>query len=268
MRVFSRILFSFLAYFCLMFSGAADNGSLSDRLAYRLDEVAPNARASYYSTRILKVLDHWPPPTASLQDARPVVIRAIKTPGHPEIVGIIKHFEVMFPIEKVVELTEKFEDYPRVWKDVLSVQVTRRDHNRVETEWVRRAPAFFLSKIRFRLLYTWDKTQQGRVIYREQLIDGNSVHATDALVVLEKHGTDSTRISVLDFFDPDAGPFRGLVEGKIWKASVENSFKDDIAFRARLEHPDWSVGQISDEADRMLDRYPVGDIEYTDLIRP
>ena len=223
-------------------------------------------KVTYYSQRILRFLDHWPPPTLSLRDSRPVLIRAIRTPGEPGIIGVVKHFEVKFPLARVAELTERFEDYPKIWEDVVSVTVRSREGNQTVTDWVRRAPAFFLPRIRFRMLYTTDKMKPGRVVYRQQLIEGNSVSASDALVVLEGIGENETRISVLDFFSPDMGPFRPLIEGKIWKKSMENSFKDDIAFRARLEHPDWSLDQIGHEADRELDLHPIEEVQYTDLI--
>ena len=74
-----------------------------------------------------------------------------------------------------------------------------------------------------------DRSHPGRVISRQQLIDGNSLNSSDGLVVLEKRD-NVTRLSIVTFFDPDAGPFRPLVDGVIWKRNMENSFKDDTAF--------------------------------------
>lgn len=234
---------------------------------YALGEVDPKCKTGFYTPKILKFLDHWPPPTLKIADKRPVLVRAIKTPSQPDVIGVIKHFSVKFPLDKVVEVSEKFEEYPKIWEDVESVQVESRDRNRTVTSWVRKSPAFFLGKIRYRLQYVTDKSVKGRVVFRQQLIDGNSVDSTDALVILEKMGAAETRITVLNFFNPNAGPFRSLVEGTIWQKSLENNFKDDIAFRARLEHPDWDLDQITKEAERLLDQFPIEKVEYTDLVQ-
>jgi uncharacterized membrane protein len=233
---------------------------------YRLNDPYPEAKTSFYSERLLKLLEHWPPPTLLLHDARPVYVRAIKTPGFSDMVGVVKHFTVKAPLSKVVELTEKFDAYPKIWDDIVSVQVDSRDKNRTVTSWVRKAPAFFLPRIKFRTLYISDKSHPDRVVYFQRFLDGNAMKSSDGLVVMEKVTDQTTRISVITFFNPDAGAFRGLVEGKIWKKSVENAFKDDIAFAARLEHPDWSLDQVTEAAEKALDAHPIDEVEYTDLI--
>jgi|GEM_PF-2478636 len=239
---------------------------------YSLYDTSPLVKLNYYTLPILKFLDHWPPPTEALaksedQNAKPSFIRAIKTPGHPDAIGMVKHYTIQAPLEKVVETTEKFEDYPKIWDDVISVTVKSRDKNQSVTEWVRKAPAFFLSKTHYSMLYTADKSKPGRVVYREQFIDGNAPKASDGVVVLEKVGANATRVSVVSFFEADFGPFRGIIEGKIWSKSMESSYKDDLAFRNKVEHPDWSLDKIQDAVDHIYDQHSIESVEYTDLLK-
>jgi uncharacterized membrane protein len=235
---------------------------------YSIDELDPSAKESYFTSRLANVLHAWPPPTATLHDERPVYLRAIVTPGEPNTIGMIKHLVVHAPLERVIELCERFEDYPKIWEDVVGVKVLSRDRNRLVTEWERKRPAFFLPKIRYKILYVIDHSRPDRAVYRQQLIEGNSVRSTDALIVYEKLGKNETRISVLNFFEPDLGAFRGIVEGKIRRKSMESAFKDDIAFRARLEHPRWTPSRITEEAERELDRHPIREIQTTELLGP
>lgn len=235
---------------------------------YRIDQLDPAAKSSYYSQRLPKALEHWPLPTLSIKDKRPEIERAIKTPGNENLVGMVKHFEINAPLERVVQVCDRFEDYPKIWEDVVSVKVESRDKNRVVTAWMRKAPAFFLQKIRYRMSTVVDKAKPGRVVYRHQLIDGNMVITSDSLVVYEKLAADRTRVTVLNFFEPDVGGLvHSLAEGKVWKQAMRDGFKDDIAFRARVEHPEWDIDRISDEAEKALDTYPIDEIEYTDLIK-
>lgn len=251
----------------------AEDGQGYDRAPapYALSELNPAAKPSFYSQRILKFLDAWPPPTLTLRDTdRDIYTRAIKTPEHPKIIGLVKHFNIQAPMESVAAATEHFEDYPKIWEGCLGVQVLSRDRNRVVTDWTRKRPAFFMPKLHYRLLYVIDRSRTDRIVYRQQLMDSkdsNALNTSDGLVVLEKRGEKRTRLSIVNFFDPDAGPFRGLVEGVIWRKTVQNSFKDDVAFRAHVEHPDWDLDRITDESDHAWDKTPIDPILYTDLLK-
>ena len=246
--------------------GAAGLGWAAEK-PYSLYETSPLVKLSYYTLPILKFLDQWPPPTSALHDERPTLIRAVRTPTRPDTVGMVKHYSVPASLDKVVELTERFEDYPKIWDDVLSVNVQSRDKNRVVTEWLRKAPAFFLAKTHYTMLYTIDKTFPNRVVYLEQLIDGNAPKTSDTLVVLEKDGEASTQVSVVSFYEADFGPLRGVIEGKIWQKSMEGSYKDDLSFINRAQHPEWSLDQIKDAVDHIYDQHPIDSVEYTDLLK-
>lgn len=225
---------------------------------------------TYFGSRLPQLLDQWPPRTLALPDGgRTAILRAIKTPDNEDMIGLVKHFELHAPLQRVVELSERYEDYPQMWEEVLQVRVESRDleHRQVVTDWTRKAPAFVLPKIKYRMLTVVEQRTPERVVYRHQLLEGNLVHSSDALVVLESLGPKGTRVSIINFFNPVVGPFRALAEGKLWRKSLENAFKDDIAFRARAEHPEWDLERISEESRKAVARHPVDEIEYTDLIR-
>lgn len=290
MKLSRKTFMVFFLFSVAISTGARTAGEISGgaQANYRLDEIYPSIKMSYYTSRILKFLDHWPAPILSLQDKAlaqervlaqvrkeiptkknddtSVFLRAIRTPNHSQTVGMVKYFNIKVPLEKVVEVTERFEEYPKIWGDVLSVTVPLRDRNRIVTEWIRKSPAFFLSKVRYKMLYVIDRSVPDRVVYRQQLIEGNAMSASDGLVVLEKVGDGLTRASIVAFFEPNCDPFCSMVEGKIWQKSMEGSLRDDVAFRARLEHPDWKIDQITEAADQVLDRNPINQVEYTDSL--
>ena len=249
-----------ILFICSTFAATPDAAN------YALDDSGSWAKPTPASGRLLNALKHWPPATLSLDQGRPEFIRGIRTPGNDDLIGMVKYFVVQVPIEKVVRLNEAFGDYPNIWKDVLSVKIEVQEKNRIVTEWTRKAPAFFLPKVHYRMVTLIDKSNSTRVIYRHQLVDGNLVKTSDALVIADKISDSKTRISVLNFFTPEIGPFRSLVSGKIWRQSLENGFKEDIAFRARIEHPEWSIDRVTEEAEQTLDSFPIKNIEYTDLI--
>jgi uncharacterized membrane protein len=235
--------------------------------AYRLDEADPTAKPTYYSEHALHFLDHWPPPAIPNCHAEYSCVRAIRTPGHSSIVGMVKYFTVKAPLAAVLAVAENVEDYPHIWTDVLRVKVLSRDKNRTTTEWLRKAPAFFLPKIHYRMMSVVDRSSPNRVVSRSQLIDGNALKSSDSVAVYERVSATETRVSVVNFFDANFGPFRAIVEGKIWKTSMQNALRDDVAFRAHIEHPDWSAERLEEEAKRALEQHPIDQVEYTDLLK-
>lgn len=246
----------------------AEEGREASSSPYSLGDQDPIAKVGHFSAKIVKFLDHWPPPTLTITDTdREIYTRAIRTPDFPKIIGLVKHFNIQAPMARVAEATERFEEYPKIWEGVISVSVSSHDRNRTVTDWVRKRPAFFMPRLHYRLLYVVDRSRPDRIVFRQQLIDGNALNTSDGIVVLEKRGENLTRLSILNFFDPDAGPFRSLVEGVIWKKTVQNSFKDDVAFRAHVEHPDWDVDRLTEESDKAWDKTPVDPILYTDLLK-
>lgn len=233
---------------------------------YSLQDPLPGGIESYFTTRILKFLDHWPPST--LPKNRETFLRAIKTPNKPDTIGMVKHFVVNAPFSRVVEVTDNYKDYPKMWHDVVEVTVLSSDKNRNSTAWTRRSPAIIVPRLKYKMATVSDRSRPGRVVYRQQLIDtGNSTLTSDALVVLEALRNDRTQVSVLNFFEPKLGAMKGIIGSKIWSKSMENSVKDDLAFCAHVEHPDWTPDQIQDHVEKIYDAQPLERVEYTNLVQ-
>lgn len=234
--------------------------------SYKLDYFDPNGTQSAYTQHLPKLLAKWPPPTVNLPDPGPVIIRAIKTPGHSNYIGFVAHYTVDVPIERAIQTNDDFESYPKIWDTLIEVRVTDRQANRVITSWHRKAPAFFLPNLHYRLLYISERQGPKRMVYRQQLIDGNAMNFCDALIVFDALSPAQTRVTIINFFDANFGPFRGAIESLIWRRSIEGNYKDNMALKARLEHPDWSLKQIVKYAEDALDQNPIPEILYTDAI--
>lgn len=242
---------------------AATRGGVPSPVPRVIEEPTAAAKPAYYSKRIwnhlpfLDRLERDPPAKATGAPGGSEWLVMIHTRGHPDLIGMAKGFMVRAPLERVLDIVEDYPGYSRIWSDVIRVQVISRNRGRVVTQWERKAPAFFLPHVRYRMLTTRERPKPGRVIYHHQLVDGNLVDSSDALVAYDASGPELTRVSVLNFFTPEVGPFRAIAGGKIWRQSIENAFKEDIAFRARIEHPDWTTQRLAEEADRELAGHPL-----------
>jgi hypothetical protein len=258
--IFNSIFsFSAVFFFCSISSNAANSSSSA-----KFPEIKP----SFYSARIMKFMENWPPPTLSLSDnGKGEIIRAIKTPQDSDTIGMVKHFELAYAFEKVIQVLEDYPGNTNIWSDIQEVSVLGREGNVLWVRWTRSRPAFFLPKVQYEMLITIDRSTPKRVVYHNQLISGNLTDSSDSLVIIEDLVSNRTRISVLNFFTPAMGAFRALVESKIWKKSMRNGYEDDLALRLRLEHPDWNVEKIHDQAEEIADHFSWDTVEYTDALR-
>ncbi len=224
---------------------------------YKIEDIDPKATPSFFTPQLLRFLhfSDWPN----------TPIEAIRTPDHPHTIGMLKKTVIPVPLAAVVTLTEQFEAYPKIWEDLLESKILSRDRNRTYVEITRKRPTFFMPKINFQMVYVSDKSQAGHVVYRQQLIKGNQVKTSDSLVILDQVSDTQTSIKVVNFFDPDLGLLNSIAPSKIWSESLKAGISDDQAFRLKLEHPDWSVEQISEEAKKSTKNFRADQIPSVNL---
>lgn len=232
-------------------------------VGHAIDEVIPEASASYYSPKVCKFLKKWPPPEIPRTGEFPKIVwmQAIRLPDQPTYIGVEKQFVINAPMSRVVELIENFEDYVNLFEDLKTSKILSKDGNKVTTYFERYSPVFFVPNIKYRQVYIIDRSTPNRVVFRYQLIEGNSVSHSDGIVVVEGEG-DKTRLTGFDFYDANWGLVGALANGKIWKESVVGAFKGDLALKNRAEHPDWKLDQIKKAIEQTLDRVSVEPIQY------
>jgi hypothetical protein len=248
--------------------GGSNSSSSPGEVIHRIEESIAEAPRSLYSEKIHKFLDHWPPKWIPdhKSETNPVWVRGIKTPDKNLYIGTLKQLWIQAPLEKVAAVIDLFDLYPEFFDEVKKVKVLERDGNKLTVFWERNSPAFFIPNIKYEMIYIIQKVSDHKTIYRYQLKKGNSLNFSDGLIVLEA-AEDGTKVTGIDFYDANWGLAGALASGKIWRKSIEGGYKGDIAFKMRVEHPDWSPKQIRTESERMLDRFPVEPIQYVDDLR-
>ena len=76
---------------------------------------------------------------------------------------------VRAPLDRVATLLERFTDYPKLFPDLVSVTVARRDGSLTYTDWEQKVPLFFIPNVKYQMAYLIDSSISGRKIYRYQL---------------------------------------------------------------------------------------------------
>ena len=249
------------------------------QLEHSIDENIPEGIESFFSRKLSRALKTWPPGNIekNWESKRPVWIRGIKTEGNSTYVGTETQMLIQANLRRVSSLIEDFESYPTFFHNIKAVRITAREGNKITTFWERYAPIFFLPNIKYEQVYIIDNKKtdnnekdnnekdnnEKRVTIRYQLKSADSIKFADGLLVLEAEG-ETTRLTAFDFFSAKWGILGGIAPSKIWRESVENGFKDDIALKTHSEHPDWNRDQIFKECDRIFDLFPVDPIQYVD----
>ena len=262
--------------FCVLISMAAlaaqagDAGPSVEAAPWLRD--IPGAKRSVYTEKMKDILRYWPPagfgnPAAasggSDDKANPIWFEAIRTPSDSNYIGSRKRLLIRAPLDKVKAVIDDFENYKNIFEGVIQAKITERAGSQVTTAWERDSPAFFIRNPRYEQIYVSEAVSPSRVFYRYQLKSGNSVNFVDGIMVLESTPLGTT-LSGYDFYQADWGLAKVLAEGKIWRESLEGGFRGDIALKTKVEHPDWTLKQITEECHRTLERFPIEPIRFSE----
>jgi hypothetical protein len=230
---------------------------------YPIQDPIPLAKESIYSKKIYKVLKDWPPSyiPKGFDQAHPIWIRAVRTKGNSDYIGVVKKVFIPVALEKVAALMESFEKYKEIFPEVVEVKITERQANYVYTHWERESPAFFVPNIKYDQVYAIDNRSPDRKIYRYQLISGNSVNFSDGLVVLERV-QEGTILTAWDFFEGNFGLAKTFAEGHIWKRVMQGTVRADLSFIAKAEHPSWTLKQIEEASKKLMEDQSLDSVPF------
>ena len=239
--------------FLLVSTGIAEQSATS---TYSIQDRIEGAKQSNYTSQVLALIQSWPPRDMPVpeNEAHPVRIEGIRTPGNSNYIGLRKSVLIHAPVARVEQVFEDFPDYDSVFPGVIKVKM-QKDANRFTTHWERESPAFFIPNIRFEEVFV-SEDQGDRRFYRYQLRNGNSVNYADGLVVIEPKAAD-TLVSSYDFFEGDFGIAKVFAESKIWSDTLESYETSDLALKAKSENPDWKRKQIEASVEQYFKRNPM-----------
>jgi len=196
--------------------------------------------------------------TAKLAGAE-VKMECYNTPGSKSYVGVRGEMVVAVPVAKMDAVLANIDEYKELFPDYKDIHIVKKDGNRWLTFWEQIIPVFFLSNLKYEILYLVDHSQVDRPIYRFQLKEPGSLRTFDGLILLEAQGT-GTHYTEYDFWDADYGLLEKLAPSKIWTGSVEDALLSDLGLKYRAEHPDWTFKQIRKEAHQVADKYPIDEV--------
>lgn len=246
------------------------NGFLKNSKAegiHSLGEKISDARESLYTSKLINYLKKWPLLLnfEKQKDGNPVFMTAIKTLTEDNYIGVEKQIFIQAPILKVSEVIENFENYPNVFEGVKSVKVVKRDGNCITTQWERQSPVFFVPNIKYEQVYIIDRSNNQKIIYRYQLKKGNSLLFSDGIIVLDTIA-NQTRLTAIDFYFANWGILKSIANNRIWKGSLEGSYRGDISLKAHIEHPEWTKDQLIKESESELHHFPVESIQFRSFL--
>jgi hypothetical protein len=206
---------------------------------------------SAYTDKLLHVLQHWPVKRFANKGPGPLEFKCIATVDQEKYVGMLQRSTIRAPISVVEGVLDDVAHYKDLFPDTVDVHVVpgSRLGNRFVTAWEQRIPVPFVPNVNYELGYVVDKTVPGRTIYRYKLHRGDSLIASDGMVILEASGPDTTQFTEYDFFHGRTVPVPATL---VWRESLRSAFLSDIAIKLKAENPDWSYKRIAAEGERLV----------------
>jgi len=202
---------------------------------------------SVYTGWLAGVLKHWPASRPGSDRPESLQLTCMSTVADDRYVGMLQQMTVEASLAAVEKILDDVPGYKDLFPGVVDVHVLpgSRNDQRYVTVWEQRVPVFFLPNVIYELANLVDKTIPGLRIYRYKLRRGESMLASDGMVVLEALGPGSTRFTEYDFFNAQWGP---LPASAVWRESLRGAFVSDMAIKLRAENPRWSVERVATQA--------------------
>jgi hypothetical protein len=202
---------------------------------------------SVYTGWLADVLQRWPASRPGSDGTASLQITCVSTASDDGYVGMLQQMTIEAPLAAVERVLDDVPRYKDLFPGVVDVHVLpgSRNGHRYVTVWEQRGPVFFLPNVIYELANLVDKTTPGLRVYRYKLHRGESLLASDGMVVLEALGLESTRFTEYDFFNAQWGP---LPASAVWRESLRGAFVSDMAIKLRAENPRWSVERVAAEA--------------------
>ena len=183
---------------------------------------------SPYTERLIALVQNWPmaasfcPPDT---DPAAISMVGIRTPDRPYFVGFKKCMLISAPMANVEAVLDDEADFPKLFSDIAGIKVVLREKNFSVLEWERTIPLFFFPNLKYRIAYVADKSNQKRLVYRYQFLEGDRLKLDDGIEVLEKVGNGLTRFTNYEFYEADYGfgifGIQGLSAERVWRESLK-----------------------------------------------
>jgi len=190
----------------------------------------------------------------------PFVLHCYAVPQDPFYVGVLQVLRIDAPLERVAAVVDDFQRYPRIFEDLLKVDVARRDGNRSLTHWEQSIGIPFIPNDTRTMIYLRNAPTPDRRVYRYQLERGNHLGSNDGLIVLERLEGTRTRYFELDFIDAAPGLARIAGSSRFWRDTVREIYQADVAILLRSEHVDWADERVLEESKRQSETAPVDEL--------
>ena len=184
---------------------------------------------------------------------QPIKYNCIKDPENPKYIGIEQYMEIKAPFSVVKSIMDDVNNYKELLVGYKDIHITETDKNSFVVFFEQTIPLFFVSNIKFELVYTTDESVANKKLYRYQLKKSNRLKYDDGLIYLEK-SNDITKYKEYDFWDADWGM---VWTSKAWRESIEETILSDLVVKIKAENPDKTYREVQKEAKKMLNKIEI-----------
>jgi hypothetical protein len=213
---------------------------------------------SQYTELILQLKNHWPPPDINYETVPKdsVQIECLETKDKKLYIGAEQVMWIDASLNRVVNVLDDVDSYQKIFSGYKEIKINKKDENKWDTYWEQIIPIFFISNIKYNMIYLIDKSEPKKAYYRYQLKQKADLNAVDGIIIVEEIAA-KTRYTEYDFVDADNGILAKLATATVWKDTIESLYLADLGLKYRVEHPDWEFTKVVSEAKKRLEKKPV-----------
>ncbi len=212
--------------------------------------------ASLYAVPLARILKQWSqnPPSVWFGPAEPIAVRALETPHNSTYIGLAEFEEIHAPLSRVAGILEDYGNYPKLFDDLVRVEVRGRQGKQFVVFTQQGIPVPFVPDETNEMVYQIDSTNSGQKSYLYALRKSNHLKFNDGFILLTQVSENTTAYFELDFWDADWGFIKSFGDSRIWAGSIRALAQADLAIKLRAENPGWEPGRAKKESAKWADR--------------
>jgi hypothetical protein len=208
-----------------------------------------------------QILAHFNSEAVKKRVPSPTVnIVCIQTEGDPLYIGVQQEFIIKAPLKRVVDVLEDFDNYPMMFEDIIKAVFTKKADDYYMLWQEQKFPIPFLSNIVYTQSYYIENTPSRKRYLYKLYEGGKDAKYDDGMIQLKKLGENECSFYELDFVDADWSIIGKIAPGTIWKAAVKGAIESNMIIKTRAENPTWSMDDVKDEANRIVDQINFSEI--------
>ncbi|MBC7396577.1 MAG: hypothetical protein H7333_03965 [Bdellovibrionales bacterium] len=184
-------------------------------------------------------------------------ILCLSTASDPNLIGLFHEIRIKVPVKTLIAVFEDYEHYPEIFESLRKAKVTKKEASTVWIDFESAVPFFLAPNSKYSMIYRTlavfaELKSSAYKVYSFTLDQSKDLKSLDGVSIIKQIDSDTSLYQEVDFLDANWGAAKFFAPGAIWKDSVEELVRTDLAMKIRAEEPELPSKKLIKKANAEL----------------